>query len=56
MLPQDQDGVVDANLSVYDTDNLKIADMSIVPRNVAANTNNTALALGEKAADIFIRN
>jgi alcohol oxidase len=27
--------------------------MSIVPENVAANTNNTALIVGEKAADII---
>lgn len=55
MAPRDQNGVVDANLGVYGVEGLKIADMSIVPRNVAANTNNTALAIGEKAADIFIR-
>ncbi len=54
MLPRDQNGVVDANLGVYGVAGLKIADLSIVPRNVAANTNNTALAIGEKAADIFI--
>ncbi|SPQ20683.1 22534b16-5b0f-439d-a696-17feedea025a [Thermothielavioides terrestris] len=55
MGPRDQNGVVDANLGVYGVEGLKIADMSIVPRNVAANTNNTALAIGEKAADIFIQ-
>ncbi|GAB1312794.1 Glucose-methanol-choline oxidoreductase N-terminal domain-containing protein [Madurella fahalii] len=55
MLPRDQNGVVDANLGVYGAERLKIADMSIVPRNVAANTNSTALAIGEKAADIFIK-
>lgn len=58
MLPRDGDGargVVGASLSVYGVSGLKIADMSIVPGNVAANTNNTALAIGEKAADIFIR-
>lgn len=32
----------------------KIADMSIVSVNVSANTCNTALAIGEKAADILI--
>lgn len=55
MLPRAQLGVVDASLSVYGVSGLKIADLSIVPKNVAANTNNTALAIGEKAADIFIR-
>ena len=55
MLPRDQMGVVDATLSVYGVRGLKVADLSIAPRNVAANTNNTALAVGEKAADIFIK-
>ncbi|KAI0886205.1 putative alcohol oxidase [Annulohypoxylon maeteangense] len=55
MLPREQDGVVDRNLSVYGVKGLKIADLSIAPRNVAANTNDTALAVGERAADIFIR-
>lgn len=55
MLPRDEMGVVDSSLGVYGVRNLKIADLSIAPRNVAANTNNTALAIGEKAADIFIK-
>ena len=46
-------GVVDANLSVYGVRGLKIADLSIPPENVGANTANTAMAIGEKAADIF---
>lgn len=29
------------------------ADMSIIPENVAANTNNTAIIVGEKAANII---
>jgi hypothetical protein len=32
----------------------KIADLSIPPENVGANTNNTALVIGEKAADIIL--
>ncbi|KAI0017932.1 putative alcohol oxidase [Xylariomycetidae sp. FL0641] len=55
MLPRDRLGVVDPALAVHGARGLKIADLSIAPRNVAANTNNTALAIGEKAADIFIR-
>lgn len=55
MLPRDQLGVVDAKLGVHGVSGLKIADLSIVPKNVAANTNHTALAIGEKAADIFIQ-
>lgn len=55
MAPRDQGGVVDASLGVHGVSGLKIADLSIPPENVGANTNNTALAIGEKAADIFIR-
>lgn len=55
MAPREQGGVIDANLSVYGVKNLKIADLSIPPSNVAANTANTAYAIGERAADIFIK-
>jgi len=54
MAPLKQGGVVDANLSVHGVNRLKIADLSIPPGNVAANTADTAMAIGEKAADIFI--
>jgi alcohol oxidase len=47
--------VVDRSLSVYGVEGLKVADMSVPPMNVAANTMNTAIAIAEKAADIFIR-
>lgn len=46
--------VVDACLNVYEVTRLKIADLSIPSSNVAANTNNTAIVISEKAADIFI--
>ncbi|KAF8338384.1 GMC oxidoreductase-domain-containing protein [Amanita rubescens] len=42
-------GVVDSRLNVYGTRNLKVADCSIAPANVGANTYNTAIAIGEKA-------
>jgi alcohol oxidase len=54
MGPREEAGVVDASLSVYGVQGLKIADLSIPPRNVAANTMSTAIAVAEKAADIFI--
>ncbi|KAI9151463.1 Alcohol oxidase [Paramyrothecium foliicola] len=54
MAPQAEHGVVDKNLNVYGTERLKVADMSIVPQAVGANTGNTAMAIGEKAAAIFI--
>lgn len=55
MRPRGDGGVVDSGLGVYGVAGLKIADLSIAPGNVAANTNNTALAVGERAADIFIK-
>ncbi|KAH7065812.1 GMC oxidoreductase-domain-containing protein [Paraphoma chrysanthemicola] len=54
MAPKEQDGVVDSKLNVYGVQGLKLADLSIAPENVGANTNNTALAVGEKAASIIL--
>ena len=53
--PREQKGVVDANLNVYGVKGLKLADLSVPPENVGANTGGTAFVIGEKAADIFIR-
>ncbi|KAJ0383667.1 hypothetical protein COL922a_010014 [Colletotrichum nupharicola] len=55
MAPREATGVVDANLNVYGVSSLKIADLSVPPHQVAANTYNTALMLGEKAADMIIQ-
>lgn len=55
MKPREQGGVVDGDLNVYGTVGLKVADLSMVPENVGANTNNTALVVGEKAAVIIGR-
>ncbi|KAJ3835505.1 GMC oxidoreductase-domain-containing protein [Lentinula raphanica] len=49
MKPREAGGVVDARLNVYGVENLKVADLSIAPLNVGANTYNTALSIGEKA-------
>ncbi len=53
MKPKEDGGVVDGSLNVYGTTGLKVADLSMVPENVGANTNNTALAIGERAAAII---
>ncbi|KAH9901808.1 alcohol oxidase [Xylariomycetidae sp. FL2044] len=55
MAPLEEHGVVDQDLNVHGLANLKLADLSIVPKNVAANTANTAMVIGEKAASIFIK-
>ncbi|KAF9533902.1 alcohol oxidase AOX1 [Crepidotus variabilis] len=53
MKPRSQGGVVDERLNVYGVQGLKVADVSIAPGNVGANTYGTALAIGEKAAVII---
>lgn len=55
MKPKEKGGAVDGELNVYGVDGLKVADMSIVPNNVGCNTNSVALTIGERAADIFLR-
>ena len=55
MAPREKLGVVDETCSVYGVKGLKVADLSIVPRNIGANTNNTALMIGEKVADFVIQ-
>lgn len=53
MAPPGEGGVVDEHLGVYGVQGLKIADLSVVPVNMAANTANMAFTIGEKAGDIF---
>lgn len=55
MAPRDKKGVVDHKLSVHGVQNLKVADLSIPPENVGANTGGTAFVIGERAADLFIQ-
>jgi choline dehydrogenase-like flavoprotein len=55
MGPREEGGVVDDSLSVYGVEGLKVVDLSIPPRNVAANTMNTAVAIAEKAADTIVK-
>ncbi|CAE6479537.1 unnamed protein product [Rhizoctonia solani] len=50
MKPRENRGCVDSRLNVYGTSNLKVADLSVIPSNVGANTYSTALLIGEKAA------
>ena len=38
MLPHEKGGVVDSNLKVYGTKNLRVVDLSILPLEVSANT------------------
>ena len=50
----DAGSVVDTQLRVRGVDGLRIADNSVMPKLVSANTNATAIMIGERAAD-FVR-
>lgn len=53
MLPKEDGGVVDANVKVYGTKNLRVADASIIPIHLASHPHTTIYAMAEKAADII---
>ncbi|MBI2690937.1 MAG: GMC family oxidoreductase N-terminal domain-containing protein [Solirubrobacterales bacterium] len=48
------DGVVDPELRVHGVERLRVADASVMPKIVRANTNAATIMIGERAAD-FIR-
>ncbi|EIM79352.1 GMC oxidoreductase [Stereum hirsutum FP-91666 SS1] len=53
MLPREKGGVVDPQLKVYGTSNLRVVDMSIVPLLFAAHVQSVLYAIAEQAADII---
>ena len=53
MLPKDMGGVVDENLLVYGTRNLRVFDASIFPLIPRANIQSTVYAVAERAADLI---
>ncbi|KAH9481557.1 Dehydrogenase mpl7 [Psilocybe cubensis] len=53
MLPKEDGGVVDSELRVYGTRNLRVADVSILPMQLSCHIQSAAYAIAEKAADIL---
>ncbi|KAF8645763.1 hypothetical protein AX16_007630 [Volvariella volvacea WC 439] len=53
MIPREEGGVVDSNLKVYGTTNLRAVDCSVLPMELSCHTQSAAYAIGEKAADII---
>ena len=51
----DPDAVVDPELKVYGMEGLRVADASIMPKVVGANTNAATVMIGEKCADFVAR-
>lgn len=55
MLPREAGGVVDQDLKVFGTENLRVVDVSIFPLITCANPVATVYAVAERAADIIRR-
>jgi len=48
------EGVIDTELRVFGVENLRVADASVFPNQIAAHTTATVVALGERAADLIL--
>jgi choline dehydrogenase-like flavoprotein len=53
MMPLELGGVVDTNLTVYGTSNLRVVDTSVFPVIPGAHLQAVAYAVAEKAADMI---
>ena len=55
MMSRDLGGVVDPELKVYGTSNVRVVDMSIFPLPLSGHPTATLYAVAERAADIIKR-
>ena len=55
MLPRKDGGVVDPQLKVYSTQNLRVVDASIIPSLISGHLQTAVLGIAEKAADIIVK-
>ncbi|PSR73741.1 hypothetical protein PHLCEN_2v10431 [Hermanssonia centrifuga] len=53
LLPKEKGGVVDPDLKVYGTNNLRVADISVAPLHFGAHPQAMAYGIGEQAAEII---
>ena len=54
MGPNPGEDVVNSRLQVHGVDNLRVADASIMPNLVSANTQASCYVIGEKASDMIL--
>jgi choline dehydrogenase len=53
MLPYQMGGVVDPQLKVYNTTNVRVVDASVLPLQVSGHVAAAVYAIAERAADII---
>ena len=54
MLPREWGGVVNGDLKVYDTDNVRVVDASVIPFQLGGHPTSTIYALAERAASLIL--
>jgi len=55
MLPRERGGVVDTNLKVYGSENIRVVDLSVLPILIAAHTQSTVYAIAEHGAEAILK-
>lgn len=55
MLPRNKGGVVNTDLKVYGTKNVRVIDASVIPFQLCGHLTSTLYAVAEKASDLIKR-